>query len=379
MDTAVVIVAAGRGTRAGGELPKQWQMLAGRPVADWTVDAFRALPEIGRIVLVLDAGEMARAARYPGVIAVAGGAQRADSVRAGLEALADRPPERVLIHDVARPLVAQDTILAVIAALDAAEGAAPGLAVTDALWHGAGGFVDGARDRDGLYRAQTPQGFRFAPLLAAHRARAGGAAAAADDVAVARAAGMAVAIVPGDERNMKITRPEDFARATAMMRGEMDIRIGNGFDVHRFGAGDHVMLCGVRIAHDRALVGHSDADVALHAITDAVLGALAAGDIGSHFPPSDPQWKDAASRVFLEHAVTLAGDAGYGLTGVDVTVICELPKIGPHVAAMKGKIAEITGLAPGRVSVKATTTERLGFAGRGEGIAALATATLVSA
>ncbi len=380
MTTAAIIVAAGRGRRAGGPVPKQWQELAGRPVIDWTLDAFRALPEIGRILVVLHPAELDRAARWPDVTAVAGGASRAESVRAGLEALAAAPPERVLIHDAARPLVTQEVILAVLAALDTHEAAAPGLPVTDALWRVREGFVTGTAERSGLWRAQTPQGFRYSAILAAHRALAPDEAAAmADDVAVARAAGLAVAVVPGDERNIKITRPEDFARAEALMGAAMDVRVGNGFDVHRFGPGDHVRLCGVSVPHDRGLIGHSDADVALHAVTDAVLGALALGDIGSHFPPSDPQWKGADSAIFLTRAVELAREQGYTVSAIDVTIICELPKIGPHVLDMRARVAAIAGIEEGRISVKATTTERLGFAGRGEGIAALATATLVAA
>ncbi|RMD95547.1 MAG: 2-C-methyl-D-erythritol 2,4-cyclodiphosphate synthase, partial [Alphaproteobacteria bacterium] len=276
--------------------------------------------------------------------------------------------------------VTQEVILAVLAALDTHEAAAPGLPVTDALWHVEEGFVTGTAERSGLWRAQTPQGFRYSAILAAHRALAPDEAAAmADDVAVARAAGLAVAVVPGDERNIKITRPEDFARAEALMGAAMDVRVGNGFDVHRFGPGDHVRLCGVSVPHDRGLIGHSDADVALHAVTDAVLGALALGDIGSHFPPSDPQWKGADSAIFLTRAVELAREQGYTVSAIDVTIICELPKIGPHVLDMRARVAAIAGIEEGRISVKATTTERLGFAGRGEGIAALATATLVAA
>jgi 2-C-methyl-D-erythritol 4-phosphate cytidylyltransferase/2-C-methyl-D-erythritol 2,4-cyclodiphosphate synthase len=283
--------------------------------------------------------------------------------------------DRVLIHDVARPLVSRRLIADVLKALETHEGAAPALEVSDALWRGAGGEVTGTERRDGLYRAQTPQGFRFGAILAAHRAHGGGAA---DDVEVARAAGLAVAIVPGEERNLKITRAGDFARAEALLGETMDIRVGNGFDVHRFGPGDHVVLCGVKVPHDRALQGHSDADVGMHAVTDAIYGALAEGDIGRHFPPSDPQWKGADSRVFLAHAVTLAAERGFRITAVDLTLVCERPKIGPHAAGMIAKMAEITGLDPGRVSVKATTSEKLGFTGREEGIAAMATATLAA-
>jgi len=246
--------------------------------------------------------------------------------------------------------------------------------VTDALWQSQDAKVTGVTDRTGLFRAQTPQGFHFPAILDAHRAHPGGAA---DDVEIARAHGMAVTIVAGDERNLKITTADDFARAEHLMGATMDIRVGNGFDVHRFGPGDHVTLCGVAVPHDRALQGHSDADVGMHALTDAIYGALGDGDIGQHFPPGEPMWKGADSALFLEHAMARAAARGYALSNADVTLICETPKIGPHAAAMVARLAEIIDLAPDRISVKATTSERLGFTGRSEGIAAMATATLV--
>jgi 2-C-methyl-D-erythritol 4-phosphate cytidylyltransferase/2-C-methyl-D-erythritol 2,4-cyclodiphosphate synthase len=377
MRTAAIIVAAGRGTRAGGGLPKQWRPLAGRRVADWTLAAFAAAG-IGRIVVVLHPDD--RAIPLPGrVIRVTGGATRDASVRAGLEALAAEAPDVVLIHDIARPCVTPALIARVLSALDTAEAAAPGLPVSDALWQGRDARVAGTQDRAGLYRAQTPQGFRFGKILAAHRAHPGGAA---DDVEVARAAGLDVAIVAGDEANIKITTPGDFARAETFLRGQPamqlpDIRLGNGYDVHRFKAGDHVVLCGVQVPHDRALEGHSDADVGMHAITDAIYGALAEGDIGRHFPPSDPQWKGAASEIFLAHAGDLARARGFAIGNVDCTLVCERPKVGPHAAAMQAEIARILKIDAARVSVKATTSERLGFTGREEGIAALATAALI--
>ncbi|QYZ71262.1 bifunctional 2-C-methyl-D-erythritol 4-phosphate cytidylyltransferase/2-C-methyl-D-erythritol 2,4-cyclodiphosphate synthase [Neotabrizicola shimadae] len=376
MSTAVVIVAAGRGTRAGGEIPKQWQMLGNQPVVARTVAAFAGLVE--RIVLVIHPDDRARAEGLSlGVELVEGGATRDASVRAALEALEGRGIDRVLIHDGARPFVTPAVIGRVLAALEAAPGAAPALPVTDALWRGAGGSVAGTQDRAGLWRAQTPQGFRLDDILAAHRAHPGGAA---DDVEVARAAGLDVVIVEGDEDNLKITLPGDFARGERLLKGaRMDVRVGNGFDVHAFTAGDHVWLCGVKVPHGRGLLGHSDADVGMHALTDAIYGALAEGDIGRHFPPSDPQWKGAESHIFLSHAIGLAAARGYRLANADVTLICERPKIGPHAAAMQARLAEILGVAPDRVSVKATTSERLGFTGREEGIAAIATATLVSA
>jgi 2-C-methyl-D-erythritol 4-phosphate cytidylyltransferase/2-C-methyl-D-erythritol 2,4-cyclodiphosphate synthase len=251
---------------------------------------------------------------------------------------------------------------------------APALPVTDALWTGAEGQVTGTRDRTGLYRAQTPQAFDFKTILAAHQAHAGDAA---DDVAVARAAGVKVAILDGDEDNLKITHPHDFARAEKILGNQMDIRVGSGFDVHRFGPGDHCMLCGVAVPHDRGLQGHSDADVGLHALADAIYGALAQGDIGRHFPPSDPQWKGAESHIFLRHAVALASTLGFKINNIDVTLVCERPKITPHAPAMQAALSEIIGIAPDRISVKATTSERLGFTGREEGIAAQAVVPLV--
>ncbi len=372
-----MLVAAGRGVRAGGSLPKQWRTLGDRTVAAHAVAAFRGHPRIGPVVLILAAEDMALAhgwLGHPDMMVAEGGADRAASVRAGLEALDGLGIDRVLIHDVARPLVPAAVIDRVIDALDHAPGAAPALPVVDALWQGEDDRVVGLCDRSGLYRAQTPQGFRFAEILAAHRA---GGPPAADDVAVARAAGLDVSIVEGDERNLKITGPGDFARAEALLEDRMDFRVGNGFDVHAFTAGSGVTLCGVTVPYDRALLGHSDADVGMHAVTDAIYGALAAGDIGRHFPPTDPQWAGAASEIFLDHAAQLASEQGFDIANVDLTLVCEAPKIAPHAQQMAGALAGILGLAPERVSVKATTSERLGFTGRGEGIAALATVAMV--
>ncbi|MCU0800757.1 MAG: bifunctional 2-C-methyl-D-erythritol 4-phosphate cytidylyltransferase/2-C-methyl-D-erythritol 2,4-cyclodiphosphate synthase [Rhodobacteraceae bacterium] len=374
MTTAIIIVAAGRGTRAGGDLPKQWQMLAGQPVLAHTLAAFAGR---GRIVLVVHPDDMPRAAALMGAEVVAGGGTRAESVRNALRHLAGQNVTQVLIHDGARPLVPPAVIDAVLAALQTAPAAAPALPVTDALWRGDGGQVAGTQDRDSLYRAQTPQGFHFEAILAAHLAHQGDAA---DDVAVARAAGMPVIITPGDEDNLKLTYPQDFSRAEGILRGRhMDLRVGNGFDVHAFTAGDHVWLCGVKVPHDKALLGHSDADVGMHALTDAIYGALAEGDIGTHFPPSDPQWKGAASHIFLAHAMLRLRTRGFALSNADVTLICERPKIGPHATEMRMALAHVMGVEVERISVKATTSERLGFTGREEGIAALATATLVRA
>lgn len=376
MTTAAIIVAAGRGVRAGGNMPKQWQTLAGKPVVAHSIAGFAGL--VDQIVLVIHPDDRARAVALGNqIVIVEGGAARDQSVRNALEALETTGTTRVLIHDGARPLASADLIRRLINALDHAEGAAPALPVTDALWRGDNGKVSGTQDRDGLFRAQTPQAFHFDAILAAHRGQVG---PAADDVAVARNAGIVVAIVDGDEDNLKLTYPADFARAERILesRTQMDIRLGNGFDVHAFCPGDHVWLCGVKIPHGRALLGHSDADVGMHALTDAIYGALAAGDIGRHFPPSDPQWKGAASHIFLSHAMELARSRGFTLSNADVTVICEHPKIGPHANAMQAELARIMAVDPARISVKATTSEQLGFTGREEGIAALATAALVS-
>jgi len=377
MTVAAIIVAAGRGTRAGGEVPKQWQALRGRPVLAVTLAAFAGA--VDRVVVVIHPEDRARAAAaLPGVMLVEGADSRAGSVLRGLEALAGAGVTRVLIHDAARPLVSPALIARMIGALDGAVAASPGVAVTDALWRVEAGLVAGTQDRTGLWRAQTPQAFRYDAILAAHRAHPGGAA---DDVAVARAAGLDVLLVAGEEDNLKLTWPGDLDRAARFMaeRAGMDIRLGNGFDVHAFGPGDHVWLCGVKVPHGAGLVGHSDADVGMHALTDAIYGALAEGDIGQHFPPSDPQWKGAASEIFLRHAAGRAAARGFAITHADVTLICERPKVGPHAGAMRAALAAILGVEVGRVSVKATTSERLGFTGREEGIAALATATLVAA
>lgn len=374
MTTASIITAAGRGLRAGGDLPKQWQLLAGQPVVAHALAAFAGMPRV--LTVHPDDQALAEALRLD-ILIVPGGATRSVSVKNALEALAGQGISKVLIHDGARPLVSAVVIARVIDALDQAAGAAPALPVSDALWRGADGQVTGTQDRSGLYRAQTPQGFRYDAILAAHRAHPGDAA---DDVAVARAAGLDVAIVAGDEDNLKLTFPADFARAEAILKGRrMDLRVGNGFDVHAFCDGDGVWLCGVKVPHGKALLGHSDADVGMHALTDAIYGALAEGDIGRHFPPSDPQWKGAESHIFLRHAMRLAHAKGFALANCDVTLICERPKVGPHAEAMRAALAAIMQVDLERVSVKATTSERLGFTGREEGIAAMATAALVRA
>ena len=373
MTTAAIIVAAGRGNRAGGDTPKQWQMLSNQTVASRTVAAFVTHPRIDALFIVMHADDIA--AGYANDIAatqVAGADTRTGSVLAGLHAAQEY--DTVLIHDAARPLVSAQIIDDVLDALQTYQAAAPAVPVTDALWIGENCKVTGTQSRDNLWRAQTPQGFDRAALLEAHAAYDG---EAADDVTIARAAGIVVAITNGHEDNLKITGPDDFARAAQQLRGDMDIRLGNGFDVHRFKDGDHVWLCGVKVPHDKALRGHSDADVGMHAVTDAIYGALGMGDIGQHFPPSDPQWKGAESHIFLTHACALAREHGFTISNIDCTLICEFPKIGPHTAAMKAAMAQIMDLSLDRVSVKATTSEKLGFTGRGEGIASIATAALV--
>jgi len=385
MRIAALIVAAGRGERAGGGLPKQYRALTGDRAGDSVLrrsaETFARHPEIDLVQVVIDpAHEPLYTAAVKGLAAapwVAGGATRQASVLNGLRALKALPggaPDLVLIHDAARCFVRARTISQVIAALAEADGALPALPVTDTLKRRAGAHLETV-DRADLYRAQTPQGFRFDAILAAHERFADHPAT--DDAALAEMAGLSVALTPGDEGNVKLTVPEDFVAAGQSHSPVLDdVRTGNGFDVHRFEHGDHVTLCGVRIPHDQALAGHSDADVGLHALTDAILGALAEGDIGTHFPPTDERWRGADSAAFLAYAAERVRAHGGRLTHLDVTLICERPKIGPHRAAMTARIAEILGLAPECVSVKATTTERLGFTGRREGIAALATATL---
>jgi len=390
VQVAVLIVAAGRGSRAAADssVPKQYRILAGRPVLARTIEAFAAHPEISVIQVAIHPDDhalydstcagLSAALRPP----VHGGATRQDSVRAGLHALASSAPDLVLIHDAARALVGADVISRVIAALDSHDGAIAALPAIDTLKRsGADGMLAATLPRDGLWRAQTPQGFRFAKILAAHDAAfAAGRTDFTDDAAIAEWAGLRVALVPGSERNLKLTEPEDFALAERLIepRPEPDeVRTGTGFDVHRFRDGDHVWLCGVRIDHDKGLEGHSDADVGLHALTDAILGAIADGDIGQHFPPTDPQWAGAASHLFLRDAVRRVTERGGRIVNVDVTLLCEAPKISPHRNAMRTAMADILQIGTDRVNVKATTTEGLGFTGRREGIAAMASATVL--
>ncbi|MBM3549454.1 MAG: bifunctional 2-C-methyl-D-erythritol 4-phosphate cytidylyltransferase/2-C-methyl-D-erythritol 2,4-cyclodiphosphate synthase [Alphaproteobacteria bacterium] len=373
---AALVMAAGRGQRLGGDEPKQYLLLGGLSVLARSLALFASHPRIDRVRAVIHADDRERYGEAIGSLKLAppvsGGTTRQDSVRLGLESLANDPPDFVLIHDAARPLTPPSVIGRVIDALKTSVGAIPALPVTDTLKQGDGSRVTGTVPRAGLYRTQTPQGFRFAEILEAHRRFAG--AELTDDAAVAEAAGHPVALVPGDEAAFKITTADDLERAR---RVSGETRIGTGFDVHRFGPGDHVWLCGIRVPHQRGLIGHSDADVGLHALTDAILGAIGAGDIGLHFPPSDPRWRGAPSGGFLAHAASLVTARGGRLVHADVTVICERPKVGPHRDAMRAAIAAILGIDLDRVSVKATTTEGLGFTGRGEGIAAEAVATVM--
>lgn len=372
-----IIVAAGSGIRAGGGVPKQYRAVAGKPLLRHAVERLTGHPAITGVTVVIN--PECRALHDEAVAGlglpepVAGGATRQDSVAAGLEALTNNPPDLVLVHDAARAFVPDAVIDALLAAFadPAVDGACPALPQIDSLRRGQDGRFSGSVDRDNLWRVQTPQAFRYPALLAAHRAAAPGQT---DEVAIALAAGLTVAITPGDERAFKVTEPHDFAKAEAMT--SYSPRAASGFDVHKFGPGDHVWLCGVRVAHDHGLIGHSDADAGLHALTDALLGTIAAGDIGDHFPPTDERWRGAASDQFLAHAAHLVRERGGIIDHVDVTLICERPKVGPHRDAMRARIADILGIGIDRVSVKATTTEKLGFTGRQEGIAAQAMASV---
>ncbi|MSP41891.1 MAG: bifunctional 2-C-methyl-D-erythritol 4-phosphate cytidylyltransferase/2-C-methyl-D-erythritol 2,4-cyclodiphosphate synthase [Alphaproteobacteria bacterium] len=379
MRIAALIMAAGKGVRAGAGLPKQYRKIAGRALLRHTLDRFCHLPEIGSVQVIINPDDEAlynaAVEGLPLAPPIAGGDSRQESVRLGLEALADQPPDIVLIHDAARPFVDAATLQAVIAALAEAEGAIAAVPVTDSVKLTEGRNILKGIQRDGLWRALTPQGFHFQAILEAHRKARG--LQMTDDASVAEHAGMTVRLVQGNEDNFKITHEEDFSRAERLLSGgKMLTRMGMGYDVHRFEAGDAIILCGVEIPHFRKLAGHSDADVGLHALTDAILGAMALGDIGQHFPPSDPQWKGAPSDIFLKHAAKLVRAAGGEIINLDVTLICEAPRIAPHRMRMQQRIEEILELPPGRVSVKATTTEGLGFAGRGEGIAAQAIAAI---
>lgn len=380
MDFSAVIVAAGSGSRAGQGRPKQWTQVAGKPVLRWSVEAFQAAGAQD-VVVVIPAGDepLAQAALdgLTGWRTAPGGAVRAQSVMSGLSALEARPAdEAVLIHDAARPFLKPAHIHALLRALAEADGALPALAVADTLKRRAEGQGLTTVSRDGLWRAQTPQAFRRNTLLAAYAAWPADRGEPTDDAGVVEQAGGRIVLTAGDPLLMKLTYPEDFTMAEALAAETRVTCIGQGFDAHRFGPGDGVWLCGVKIAHDKTLIGHSDADAGLHALTDALLGAIGEGDIGDHFPPTDPQWKGVDSAVFLQHAAQLIADRGGRIVNVDVTLICERPRIKAHRAAMRARLADLLGLPEVRVSVKATTTEQMGFTGREEGLAAQAIAAV---
>ncbi|MEM7189040.1 MAG: bifunctional 2-C-methyl-D-erythritol 4-phosphate cytidylyltransferase/2-C-methyl-D-erythritol 2,4-cyclodiphosphate synthase [Pseudomonadota bacterium] len=384
MRVSALIVAAGKGERLGGAVPKQYQLLGGQMILTRTLNAVLACDLIDHVICVIHPDARAL---YDDAIAdlsperlrppIDGGSDRATSVRLGLEALSADPPDRVLIHDAARPFVPASSVATLSAQNDAAILAEP---VVDALWHEEDGHAERPVPRDGLWRAQTPQAFPFDRILAAHRAGASGETPALDDAETYRRHGGSVRLVSGSPDNFKITTAADMARAERLLRERsedtMEIRTGHGFDVHRWEPGDGVWLCGVRIPHDKSLQGHSDADVGLHALADALYGALAEGDIGQHFPPSDPQWKGTESHVFLSHAAGRVAERGGRVVNADLTLLCESPKIGPHSTAMRERVAELLGIASDRVSVKATTMERMGFIGREEGMGCIANATI---
>lgn len=370
---AAIVVAAGQGLRAGGDIPKQFRKWRGQPLLRHSVAALLA-QGADKVMVAIPAGgdELAHAALagLANYRLITGGATRQQSVRLALDALAVHAPQLVLIHDAARPDLPITVTQRLLAALTDAPGAIPALPVVDSIAIADGGIMSGKADRDVMRRVQTPQAFRYGEILAAHRAWSG-EPDAGDDAQVLMAHGGQVALVPGSERLKKVTFAEDFVSDIP------SFRIGQGYDVHRLADGEELWLCGLKIDHPRGLAGHSDADVALHAVVDALLGAIAHGDIGSHFPPSDPQWKGASSAPFVAHAVKLVRDAGYAISNLDLTIICEAPKIGPYRDRMRGKLAELLCIEPSQISVKATTTERLGFTGRGEGIAAQAVVALM--
>ena len=374
-----LVVAAGQGSRFGAPIPKQYLPLGGTNILRHAVAALAQHPRVANVLVAIGPEDRALFDRSVSGLTVmppvAGGPTRQDSVRLGLEALAAYCPQRVLIHDGARPFPDKQLVDRVLDGLDKAVAAIPCLPLRDTIKHAESGTIRATIDRSALWRAQTPQGFHFDAILAAHRAAIG--RDLTDDAAVAEAAGLAPLIVEGSEDNLKVTTQEDLAAAERLIAARQgDVRVGQGFDVHPFAPGDHLWICGVRISHGMSLAGHSDADVGLHALTDAVLGAIGAGDIGMHFPPSDPRWRGAASDQFLRHAADLVRARGGAIAAVDVTVICERPKIAPYRAAMVERVAAILGIMTDRVSVKATTTEKLGFTGRAEGMAAQAVATV---
>jgi 2-C-methyl-D-erythritol 4-phosphate cytidylyltransferase/2-C-methyl-D-erythritol 2,4-cyclodiphosphate synthase len=383
MKVAAVIVAGGSGIRAGGELPKQYQLIGGKPVIWWTLKTFAEHPGINWVQPVIGAGHGDYFTAATGGLKllppVIGGATRQASCRIGIEAVESLSPDGVLIHDAARPFVSAELISHIIAALHTQDGVIPAMPINDTVKRAPGGIIETTVDRNALWSAQTPQGFKYRAILEAHRAAlAANALNLTDDAAIAEQAGMTVSVIAGRSENRKITTAEDMVEAERqVLRAAYDklddIRTGQGIDIHPFVKGDHVTLCGVKIPHKARLEGHSDADAALHALTDAILGAIGEGDIGSHFPPSDKKWKGAASSIFVKKAVQLVHERGGRIANVDITILCEAPQIGPHIPEMKAVLSALLEIGTDRIAIKATTTEKLGFVGRGEGLQAHAT------
>jgi 2-C-methyl-D-erythritol 4-phosphate cytidylyltransferase / 2-C-methyl-D-erythritol 2,4-cyclodiphosphate synthase len=386
MSVAVVIVAGGSGFRAGGELPKQYQLIGGRPVLWWTLKAFADHPEISHVQTVIGAGHEKLFADATSGLKIAspvtGGASRQDSCRIGIAACAMSNAQKILIHDAARPFVSADLISQIIRELERSDGVVPGMPVADTMKFAPGGMVANTVDRQSLWAAQTPQGFRYDAILNAHQqAHAQKLEGLTDDAAVAEKFGIKVRIIVGRDENRKLTTAEDVVAANRMLINKLnvdrqDIRMGQGIDFHEFEKGRGVILCGVKIPHTKKLKGHSDADAAMHALTDAILGAIGEGDIGTFFPPSDPQWKGAASSIFLQKAVELLNARNGIIANVDITILAEAPRIVPHIAAMKVVLSPLLHISADRIAIKATTTEKLGAIGRSEGLAAFATATV---
>jgi 2-C-methyl-D-erythritol 4-phosphate cytidylyltransferase/2-C-methyl-D-erythritol 2,4-cyclodiphosphate synthase len=386
MSVAAVIVAGGSGLRAGGEKPKQYQLIGGKPVIWWTLRAFLEHPGITHVQTVIGEGQdemFAEAAAGLGLPPpVVGGSTRQESCRAGIEACAPVAPDKVLIHDAARPFVSAELISHVIAELDRSEAVVPGLAVADTMKFAPGGIIERTVDRASLWFVQTPQGFSYSDIRAAHgKAMTNGLNSFTDDAAVAEHAGIPIRIISGRLENRKLTTTQDIDAANRQLMQEthaarLDVRMGQGIDVHEFEPGDGVILCGVRIPHSHRLKGHSDADAAMHALTDAILGSIGEGDIGTHFPPSDPQWKGISSSVFLAKAVDLLTARDGIIANADITILAEAPRVGPHIGTMKDVLSPLLGIAPDRIAIKATTTEKLGAIGRREGLAAFAIVTV---
>jgi 2-C-methyl-D-erythritol 4-phosphate cytidylyltransferase / 2-C-methyl-D-erythritol 2,4-cyclodiphosphate synthase len=386
MSIAVVIVAGGSGFRAGGELPKQYQLIGGRPVLWWTLKAFADHPAISHVQTVIGAGHEHLFATASAGLKIArpviGGASRQDSCRLGIAACAKTNAKKVLIHDAARPFVSADLISHVIAELARSEGVIPGLPMADTMKFAPGGVVHNTVDRQSLWSVQTPQGFQLTAILDAHnKAHEQKLEGLTDDAAVAEKFGMKIRVIAGDVENRKLTTADDIVSANHVLNGRLisnrsDVRVGQGIDFHEFEKGNGVILCGVKIPHDKKLKGHSDADAAMHALTDAILGAIGEGDIGTFFPPSEPRWKGAHSAIFLQKALELLVGRNGIIANVDITILAEAPRIVPHIAAMKAVLSPLLHVAADRIAIKATTTEKLGAIGRSEGLAAFATATV---